>query len=104
MDILGASASANADLKIDKDNKGKILRLALDECIRKMLPDIDSGLAKVSAATPAKTLDTPKTVETPKSGDTPVTPPVAAKKFCGQCGREMGSAAKFCSSCGAKAE
>ena len=53
IDILGADANAEADLKIDDDNKGKVLRLALDDCIRKMLPKIDRTLlarAKAAAA------------------------------------------------------
>lgn len=53
IDILGADANAEADLKIDDDNKGKVLRLALDDCVRKMLPKIDRTLlarAKAAAA------------------------------------------------------
>ena len=44
IEILGAHAEASADLRVDLDSKGKILRLAIDDAIRKMLPDIDSFL------------------------------------------------------------
>jgi curli biogenesis system outer membrane secretion channel CsgG len=41
-DILGAGATANAKMKIEKDNRGLLLRLAIDQAIRKMLPDLDT--------------------------------------------------------------
>lgn len=46
LDVLGANATAGGDLKIDEDNQGKILRLALDHCIKRMLPKLDRGLLK----------------------------------------------------------
>lgn len=42
--VLGAGAESNADLKIDKDNQGKILRLALDDTLKQMMPRIDRML------------------------------------------------------------
>lgn len=51
--ILGANSQASADLDIDEDSQGKILRLAIDDCIKKMLPKIDRALtarAKAQAA------------------------------------------------------
>lgn len=39
--ILGVDAEAEADLQIAEDDMGKILRLALDEAMRKMLVDVD---------------------------------------------------------------
>lgn len=42
--ILGADANSNADIDISEDDKGKILRLALDEALRKTLPKIDHFL------------------------------------------------------------
>lgn len=41
VDILGANAEAGSDIQIDDDNRGKILRLAIDDAIRKSLPKID---------------------------------------------------------------
>lgn len=60
--ILGANAQADADLSVDADSQGKILRLALDDCIRKMMPKVDRALiarakaeaAKAAAAAPVE--------------------------------------------------
>jgi curli biogenesis system outer membrane secretion channel CsgG len=46
--ILGASADADASLDIDEDNKGKLLRLALDSTMKKMLPQVDMWLVERS--------------------------------------------------------
>lgn len=87
VDVLGASASADADLEISDDDKGKILRLALDEALRKMLPKIDSYLLSQGKAAPAGSSS-----------------PAAAKHFCSSCGKEVAGGVKFCPNCGAKAE
>lgn len=50
VEILGAGASADANLEIDESNQGKLLRLALDETIRKMLPRIDRTLQERAQA------------------------------------------------------
>ncbi len=42
--VLGIGAEAEADIDISEDDKGLILRLALDDCIRGMLPSIDRKL------------------------------------------------------------
>lgn len=46
LEILGANATAGSDLTIDEDNQGKLLRLALDHCLKRMLPKLDRGLRK----------------------------------------------------------
>lgn len=93
LDILGASASADVDLKIDKDNKGKILRLALDESLRKMLPAIDQSLLARAAS--------PGSVQ-PASGTTPSASGTPA--FCSGCGGKLVPGAKFCAGCGNKVQ
>ncbi|HEX4794009.1 MAG TPA: CsgG/HfaB family protein [Humisphaera sp.] len=40
--ILGANAESEADVDVSEDSKGAILKLALDEAIKKMLPKIDA--------------------------------------------------------------
>lgn len=53
--VLGYHNEANAELELDKDNQGKLLRLALDDALRKMLPQIDAHLVakgKEQAAAP----------------------------------------------------
>lgn len=49
IEILGGGARSDADLRIDADNQGKILRLALDEAMRKMLPAVDDYLVNQAA-------------------------------------------------------
>ena len=45
VNILGlAGGNSSADLNIDEDSRGKILRLALDDAVRKMLPRCDKRL------------------------------------------------------------
>jgi len=44
VEILANNARADADVQLDEDNKGKVLRLAIDESLRKMLPQVDRAL------------------------------------------------------------
>ena len=59
--ILGASANSGANIDLSDDDKGKILRLALDDAIKKDLPAIDNFLRSpknvttVPPAAPAST-------------------------------------------------
>ena len=50
LEILGANAEAEADLNMTEDDKGKILRLALDDAFRKALPKIDRKLKEFTPA------------------------------------------------------
>jgi curli biogenesis system outer membrane secretion channel CsgG len=121
VDILGASANADADIDISEDDKGKILRLALDDALRKSLPKFDSflksGKVKVSpdagqaAAGPAAQAPAaPAAPVAPAAPAAPVAPaiatpaaqPAAATKFCPHCGKQIPASATFCPYCGAK--
>jgi curli biogenesis system outer membrane secretion channel CsgG len=42
--VLGANATADGSLQLDEDNQGKVLRLAIDHCLRKMMPKLDRAL------------------------------------------------------------
>ncbi|HSZ55709.1 MAG TPA: CsgG/HfaB family protein [Tepidisphaeraceae bacterium] len=109
--ILGANAQSSADIQLSEDDKGKILRLALDDSLRKSLPKIDKFLRNQ----PAKTADSAAPVTSAPPANNP--PPasggnaapantnnaqVAGKKFCPNCGTANPIDAKFCSKCGAK--
>jgi curli biogenesis system outer membrane secretion channel CsgG len=110
--ILGANADANADIELSEDDKGKLLRLALDDAVRKCLPKIDNWLRNQ----PPKTADAPQgitpvaPVVTPAqptnppavSADTAPPATVAGKKFCPECGTANAADAKFCAKCGHK--
>jgi len=104
--ILGAHANAGASIQVSEDDKGKILRLALDDALRKTLPKIDRFLAsdenKANASAARNT--TPATPVAPaNTTERPATPQAAAaKKFCGECGKEVAAGVKFCPSCGGK--
>ena len=42
--MLGAKANSEGEIQLDADNQGKILRLALDQALRRMLKRLDTGL------------------------------------------------------------
>lgn len=87
--VLGYRNQADAELELDKDNQGKLLRLALDEAFRKMLPQIDARLVQQGQqAKPASAA--------PAAGG------AAGGAFCPQCGEKVVADAKFCGKCGAK--
>ena len=44
--VLGVSGGSNTELTVDEDDQGRILRLALDEALRKMLPRIDQVIQR----------------------------------------------------------
>jgi len=116
VDILGASANADASLNISEDDKGKILRMALDDALKKSLPKIDkfltSGNVKHNAGQPmgnSSSGNMPSGATGGGMGSGGSIPAgasgaVAAKKFCPNCGKEITGSAKFCPSCGAKVE
>jgi len=118
VDILGASANADADIQMSDDDKGKILRLALDDALRKSLPKFDKFLkseknvatgadaapAKPTAAVPtAAPLGSAVAAPSPsKPANSPTV--TVAKKFCPNCGAELPAGAKFCAKDGTKIE
>ncbi len=77
--ILGASAESDADIQISNDDKGKILRMALDDALRKSLPRIDRFLATSASAKPEASAHehvAPAAV-TPQAASSELTTPVA---------------------------
>ncbi|HVR75830.1 MAG TPA: CsgG/HfaB family protein, partial [Planctomycetota bacterium] len=105
IDILGANADADATLQVDEDNQGLVLRLALDDALRDMMPILDRtlrGRAKTAkrAEAPAPAEESPD----PGSSLVPTDPPAGggtAAKFCGGCGAKLTPGTKFCGGCGA---
>jgi len=115
IEILGSSAEADAELSIDEDNKGKLLRLALDDAVRKMIPKADRFLKqrtaeKRAAAPPAPPAQAPVTApaappaESAPAAAPPAASETAAKKYCTGCGAQMAAADKFCGKCGRQVE
>ena len=105
IEVLGTNAEADAELNIDEDNKGKLLRLALDDAIRKMLPKTDRYLRQRAAEKKPAAAPAPAAPPAPPAVSTPPAPTEpAAKKFCTGCGKELVAGAKFCAGCGVKTE
>jgi curli biogenesis system outer membrane secretion channel CsgG/ribosomal protein S27AE len=124
--VLGVGAKSGAEVTIEEDDAGKILRLAFDDALRKMLPKVDQELANrgksgAHASRPAKAParaavepadaggndnaadTTAPATKAPANGATGGAP-AAANKFCPNCGEKVASTAKFCPKCGAKIE
>ena len=95
--ILGIGYESDADIQISDDDKGKILRLALDDALRKMLPQIDQALLARAPAAAA-----PGSSAAPGAAPAAGAPPAeAGPKFCSACGEGLAAGAKFCAKCGA---
>jgi curli biogenesis system outer membrane secretion channel CsgG len=100
--ILSIGGDAQNELQIDADSKGKILRWALDESLKKMMPDIDDHLTRdMQLNCPKCKREIPKgttfcdncgvKVEFPKCANT-------------ACAKQLKPGAKFCPFCGQKTE
>jgi hypothetical protein len=120
----GVKTTGNADITISDDDAGKALRLALDDALRKMLPEIDQVLQEQAGKTPTNTGQSitvapgqppappavgsssssgaPAPGVVPSAPAAPAAPAAAGKKFCPECGKEVAAGAKFCPACGAK--
>jgi curli biogenesis system outer membrane secretion channel CsgG len=115
----GIKTTGNADITITDDDAGKALRLALDDALRKMLPEIDQVLQEQAGKQPVNSGQSvtvaPAKNAAPPAGAAPAVAPsnnivpqqpapaaVAGKKFCPECGKEIAAGAKFCPACGAK--
>ncbi len=55
VDIAGVGGSGDADVQISEDDAGKIMRLAFDDALKKMIPQIDSRVLTASAQGSANT-------------------------------------------------
>ena len=56
--VLGVNADADASLQLTEDNKGAILRLALDDTLKQLMPDIDARLRQQHPAATATNVPT----------------------------------------------
>ena len=126
--VLGIGANADAEVSIEEDDAGKILRLAFDDALRKMMPEIDQKVMAKAGKRPEANQGRTRTVAAPAeeaeddagdAGEDAATPPArnnaagstgdapaggaAAQKFCPECGTKVAANVKFCPKCGAKA-
>ncbi len=97
--VLGIGGNAKNELIIDTESQGKILRWALDESFKKMLPAIDEKFSRPqpSYCGVCKVELPPGTKFCSKCGAS------VAKPKC-KCGAELEYGARFCTNCGAKVE
>lgn len=114
--VMGFGSNNDAQITVTEDDCGRVLRLAFDDAIKKMLPELDAKLAKINKTptTPKVAVPTPPAPVvpfepapvTPTPAVTPsATPPaVSAKKFCPECGGAIPAGAKFCPKDGTKVE
>ena len=120
--VLGFGASSDAEVQIEQDDAGRILRLAFDDALRKMLPKIDEAISKRgrtsgrsggAARTPAKTVapvddsaaDAGTDAPTPPAKRAPAAASDAVDSAAGSGAPTNGAAtegSKFCPVCGTK--
>ena len=119
--VLGIGANADAEVSIEEDDAGKILRLAFDDALRKMMPEIDQKVLAKAGKRPEANQGRTRTVAAPavdaeddagdagdpvaeEADDAAATPP-ARNNAAGTNGGNTGGAAagqKFCAECGTK--
>lgn len=97
--ILGIGGDASKEIKVDAESQGRIMRYALDQSLKRMLPAID---AKFSRPQPSYCPHCKAELAAgqnfcSKCGKS------AAKPKC-KCGAELESGARFCGACGSKVE
>jgi len=98
--VLSIGGDAKNNVQIDKDSQGKLMRIAVDEALRKMLPDIDDKISHPAAAVCPKC----KTEFAPGSSFCTKCGTGAEATKCGKCSAGLELNAKFCGKCGTPVE
>ena len=94
--VVGIGGDAKNNVQVDKDSQGKIMRYAVDEALRKMLPDIDDKISHPAAAVCPKC----KTEFAPGSSFCTKCGTGAEATKCAKCSAALELNAKFCGKCG----
>jgi len=96
VNILGAVAESEEYLEVDYDSMGTIIRVALDDAFRRMLPQVDAALrSRVGQVTTGQIPSTPPATTTTQQPD-------PSPKFCYECGNKLTNGSKFYPNCGKK--
>lgn len=98
--VLGIGGDAKNNVQVDKDSQGKLMRYAVDEALRKMLPDIDDKISHPAAQVCPKC----KTEYAPGSNFCTKCGTGAEATKCAKCSTALELNAKFCGKCGTKVE
>ena len=98
--VLGIGGDAKNNVQVDRDSQGKLMRYAVDEALRKMLPDIDDKISHPAAQV------CPKCKTEFASGSSFCTKcgTGAEATKCAKCSTALELNAKFCGKCGTKVE
>ena len=91
VDIAGVGGSGDAAVQVSEDDAGRLMRLAFDDVVRKMLPEIDSRVLPRAEAADAGTAS---------QGQAEQVQEQAGPRFCSQCGEQVASGVRFCGECG----
>jgi curli biogenesis system outer membrane secretion channel CsgG len=110
--VAGVQTEGDARVQIERDDAGKIMRLAFDDALRKMIREIDQTLAARQSQAVQRgesvTAGTPEARPPQPSGQQPgVQAPAQQQqgaRFCPQCGGAVGAGVRFCPSCGASVQ
>lgn len=113
--VMGFGSNNDAQIQVTEDDAGRVLRLAFDDALKKMLPELDAKLAKLpkgNAPAPAAPVtqapeaqpSVPVSAPAPVATPAPTSEAVAAKKFCPECGGAIPAGARFCPKDGTKVE
>lgn len=93
VDIAGVGGSGDASVEISEDDAGRLMRLAFDDAVRKLLPDIDARVL-------------PRADSQAGGSGSAATDTAASEgqggSFCPQCGESVAAGASFCGSCGSE--
>jgi curli biogenesis system outer membrane secretion channel CsgG len=95
--VLGIGGDARNNVQVDRDSHGKILRVAVDEAYKKMIPMIDARAGKPAAASCPK-------CKTEITGSFCTKCGSSAEAAKCACGEKLEANAKFCGKCGKKVE
>jgi curli biogenesis system outer membrane secretion channel CsgG len=98
--VVGIGGDARNNVQIDRDSQGKLMRYAVDEALRKMLPDIDDKISHPAAQVCPKC----KTEYAPGSSFCTKCGTGAEATKCAKCSAALELNAKFCGKCGTKVE
>jgi zinc-ribbon domain len=89
-----------ASLDLGRDQAAGLLRLALDDAVRQMLPQVDLALQKDQTAPPPGGYDSTPVAQ--GTGNRPATRPAGLRRICPECGADVSAYDEFCPNCGAK--
>jgi curli biogenesis system outer membrane secretion channel CsgG len=99
--VLGIGGDANKEMRVDEESQGRIMRYAIDQSLKRMLPAID---AKFSRPQPSYCPNPSCKVELPPGQNFCTKCGKASAKAKCTCGAELETGAKFCGGCGKKVE